>query len=278
MKILFQIAGLLIVLGLGWVLGDRYGLPEAWRAQIGALEAEGIAKGKTIARDLAEDAGSEAGRLLSRFEEAETHDLIIEAAAEAVRPAPPPDPVPATPAPPNEQATDSAAISVKLCTINVSNAPPSNADGYVIAPGETASVNGVGLLVAPATGTCLSSGFGPRGSAGRVHKGIDFYAKSGGDVMAAAGGTVLEALYRDDYGYMVVIDHGSGVYTRYAHLQRFGEGVVPGMQVAQGAVLGPVGNSGAYSNIRHLHYEVLTGDYDTPKQSFGLTPVNPFSL
>lgn len=278
MKTLIQIAGLVIVLGLGWVLGDRYGLPEAWRAQIGAWESKGIEKGKTIARDLVEDAEGEANRLLSRFEEVETHDLIVEAVAPTERPAPTLEPVPATPAPPSAQATDSAAISVKLCAINVSNAPLSNADGYVIAPGETASVNGVGLLVAPATGSCLSSGFGPRGSAGRVHKGIDYYSRAGGDVMAAADGTVLEALYRDDYGYMVVIDHGRGVYTRYAHLQRFADGVVPGMQVAQGAVLGPVGNSGAYSNIRHLHYEVPTGDYDTPQQSFGLTPVNPFSL
>ena len=138
-------------------------------------------------------------------------------------------------------------------------------------------MRGVSLLVAPVTKACLSSGFGLRGTGGRLHKGVDYYSDQGGEVLAAADGLILEATYRDDYGYMLVIDHGGGVYTRSAHLKRFAEGIDAGVRVAQGQVLGPIGNSGAYTKVVHLHYEVLTGDYDNPKRSFGLQPVNVFN-
>lgn len=171
-----------------------------------------------------------------------------------------------------------AGARLEVCATNVSNAPPMDETRHVAGFGQDIAIDGVGLLIAPATGACLSSGFGPRGASGHFHKGLDYFAAGEGDVIAAADGTVLEAVYRNDYGYMVVIDHGGGVYTRYAHLQRFAAGLEPGLAVARGQVLGPIGQSGTHVAARHLHYEVLRGDYDNPKRSFGLEPVDPFNV
>lgn len=94
---------------------------------------------------------------------------------------------------------------------------------------------------------------------------------------AAGAGRIVEAVSRSDYGNMIVLDHGGGVYTRYAHLARFSSGVRKGASVQMGQTLGPIGKSGA-STIVHLHYEVLTGDYDTSAKSFGLDAVDPLGL
>ena len=76
---------------------------------------------------------------------------------------------------------------------------------------------------------------------------------------------------------MLLIAHGEGVFTRYAHLSSFAPGVVAGARVASGQQIGLMGNTASYAIPIHLHYEILTGDYDTPSASFGLTPVSPFA-
>ncbi|HVK80976.1 MAG TPA: M23 family metallopeptidase, partial [Verrucomicrobiae bacterium] len=127
----------------------------------------------------------------------------------------------------------------------------------------------------PTRNACLSSAFGPRGSG--QHNGVDYYSTNGGPILAAADGEIIEAKYRDDYGNMLLIDHGNGVYTRYAHLSSFAEGVVPGARVTAGQQIGLMGNTASYAIPIHLHYEVLAGDYNNPRASFGLTPRSPFS-
>jgi murein DD-endopeptidase MepM/ murein hydrolase activator NlpD len=82
--------------------------------------------------------------------------------------------------------------------------------------------------------------------------------------------------YRDDYGNMILIDHGHGVYTRYAHLSSFHNGLAVGAHVHAGDEIGLMGNTAGYAVPLHLHYEVLLGDYTNPKGSFGLTPHSPF--
>ncbi|MEC7290065.1 MAG: M23 family metallopeptidase, partial [Pseudomonadota bacterium] len=97
------------------------------------------------------------------------------------------------------------------------------------------------------------------------------------DVYAGAAGTVREKQYRNDYGNMIVIDHGDGVFTRYAHLESFANGVDVGDNVSLGAHIGVMGNTASYPIPRHLHYEVLTGTWGAQAGSFALTPVDLFA-
>ncbi len=159
----------------------------------------------------------------------------------------------------------------KVCArMTVSNAPRLGASGQHV------SVLGVKLLLDPTTDSCLSSGFGPRN--GRPHRGVDYYNASGGPVLAAGDGMIIEKKYRDDFGNMLLIDHGGGVFTRYAHLAGFDPGIRQGESVKAGQALGLMGNTAAYRIPVHLHYEVLVGDYANPKGSFGLEAKDPFSF
>jgi len=86
------------------------------------------------------------------------------------------------------------------------------------------------------------------------HEGIDLAAPAGTPVWATADGTVLYAGKDGRYGKTVVIDHGGGFMTRYAHLKRIE--IKKGKRVERGDVIGRVGKSGNASGT-HLHYEVL---------------------
>lgn len=85
------------------------------------------------------------------------------------------------------------------------------------------------------------------------HEGIDIAGAYGGQVRAAAEGVVIEAGNDAGYGKVVVIDHGYGIVTRYAHLSR--GYVVVGQKVKKGGVIGAIGSSGK-STGPHVHYEV----------------------
>jgi peptidoglycan hydrolase-like protein with peptidoglycan-binding domain len=96
-----------------------------------------------------------------------------------------------------------------------------------------------------------TSGFGPRGN--RFHEGIDLPAATGTPVGAAGEGVVTFADWNDGFGKLVVVAHGSGVVTLYAHLSRIS--VAPGTRLAAGDVVGRVGTTG-HSTGPHLHFEV----------------------
>lgn len=87
------------------------------------------------------------------------------------------------------------------------------------------------------------------------HKGVDIAGANinGQPVYAAAGGTVISASYHSSWGNNVLIDHGNGVWTRYAHLSSIG--VSAGQTVSQGQYIGKVGSTGNSSGP-HLHFEV----------------------
>ena len=114
----------------------------------------------------------------------------------------------------------------------------------------------------------LSSVFGYRADpmSGRrtMHKGVDFAMKPGNPVYSTGDG-VVESVSFEFFGYgnSVLIDHGFGYKTRYAHLKSIG--VVEGMKVKRGECIGQTGNSGKSSGP-HLHYEVIHKD----------RPVNPY--
>jgi murein DD-endopeptidase MepM/ murein hydrolase activator NlpD len=90
------------------------------------------------------------------------------------------------------------------------------------------------------------------------HDGIDFSAPRGSEVMASADGVVKEVVTRfrpnSDYGRYVLIDHGYGRQTRYAHLETIA--VRAGQKISRHTVIGRVGDTGR-STGPHLHYEVL---------------------
>lgn len=96
----------------------------------------------------------------------------------------------------------------------------------------------------------ISSGFGPRW--GRIHEGLDIAAPGGTPIRAAKAGTIAFASYNGGYGNYTCIEHGGGLSTCYAHQQGFAR---TGGSVAQGTVIGYVGNTGA-SFGDHLHFEV----------------------
>ena len=98
----------------------------------------------------------------------------------------------------------------------------------------------------------VSSAFGPRPGGSR-HQGIDLSAPKGTPVRATAAGKVVVAEREGAFGRTVVVDHGNGYRTRYAHLRRIV--VDPGERVRDGEILGKVGKSGNASGF-HLHYEI----------------------
>jgi murein DD-endopeptidase MepM/ murein hydrolase activator NlpD len=87
------------------------------------------------------------------------------------------------------------------------------------------------------------------------HPGTDFANPSSPPVKASDGGTVVVAGWPDNYGYgnRVVIDHGNGYQTLYAHLANIY--VSPGQKVGKGQVIGQMGNTGR-STGTHLHFEI----------------------
>jgi LysM repeat protein len=107
-----------------------------------------------------------------------------------------------------------------------------------------------GYFVNPVPGAVKSRGVKPG------HKGVDFAAKTGTPIYAAASGTVLIARngYNGGFGNYVVIQHYNGVKTLYAHMSKLG--TAPGAKVSQGQVIGYVGNTGR-STGPHTHFEVI---------------------
>jgi murein DD-endopeptidase MepM/ murein hydrolase activator NlpD len=109
----------------------------------------------------------------------------------------------------------------------------------------------------PVAGTWNASGFGwridPITGQQALHEGIDFIAETGTPIHAAAGGVVAAAEFHPQYGYMVEIDHGNELTTRYAHCSRMH--VKPGDVVRSGQRIGEVGSTGR-STGSHLHFEV----------------------
>lgn len=172
-------------------------------------------------------------------------------------------------------ATYGFAGELHVCNgMTVSNAPRIEVSGKVANFAPVVAISGVHLAVEPVLGACLSSGYGMRD--GRLHKGLDYWAALGTPILAAGNGVIVEMTYRADYGNMILIDHGHGVYTRYAHLSAFADDAEPGETVRAGQVIGRMGSTSDRVVPVHLHYEILAGDYRTAKGSFGLTPVDPF--
>lgn len=126
-------------------------------------------------------------------------------------------------------------------------------------------VQGTGQLAAPVVAP-ITSYFGwrihPIYGTRRLHAGTDFGVDEGTPVHAADGGVVVEAGWVSGYGYTVIIDHGNGMSTLYAHNSDVA--VSPGQTVSKGQVVSYSGNTGG-STGPHLHFEVrINGEPTDP--------------
>jgi murein DD-endopeptidase MepM/ murein hydrolase activator NlpD len=120
----------------------------------------------------------------------------------------------------------------------------------------TGVIRGTGRFVFPANGN-ISSGFGNRVHPilgySRFHAGIDFAASQGTPIYAADSGQVIFSGWYGGYGQTVIVDHGGGLSTLYAHASRVL--VSEGQAVQQGQAIAAVGSTGL-STGPHLHFEV----------------------
>ncbi|MCU1272643.1 MAG: peptidase [Bryobacterales bacterium] len=118
----------------------------------------------------------------------------------------------------------------------------------------------------PVDGALMSS-YGDRidpfSGEGAYHAGVDIASPMGTPARATADGIVIFADRSGGYGRLVIVDHGNGYETYYAHLSRFD--VIPGQEVRQGEPVGAVGATGRVT-APHLHYEVRVRH----------VPVNPY--
>lgn len=96
----------------------------------------------------------------------------------------------------------------------------------------------------------------------KMHTGIDIGAAGGTNILAANSGVVISAGWNDGYGYMVMVDHGGGIVTLYAHSSKLL--VKKGDIVSRGQTIALVGTTGM-STGNHLHFEVrVNGQYQNP--------------
>ena len=106
----------------------------------------------------------------------------------------------------------------------------------------------------------ISDRFGLRthpltGKRGMMHHGVDIAAPSGAPIYAVSDGTVTFVGDQNGYGKTIMIDHGNGTVSLYAHQSGFAEGIIVGSKVSKGQVIGYVGNTGV-STGPHLHFEL----------------------
>ncbi len=292
MKLFLRLLYPIVCVGIGWIIGSKHQAPpivlektdQLLLATEGAIkealsERESvIATLKKTATTLAPSPGNKQDTRKTKPgdstadipEDGEDDIIVLAAAPSGVAPAPVA----------NDEiilGENGVAPFLKLCKLSkISNALPVNSRGEVKNYKPFVDVNGVTMAMMPVRTACVSSGFGPRN--GKLHKGIDYFSKEGGMIFAAGDGQIVEAEYRNDYGYTVLINHGNDYFTRYAHLAGFSKGVVVGAAVPRGFGLGEMGRSSGYNIPIHLHFELLKGDYNNPKKSFGLKPVSIYSF
>jgi len=147
-------------------------------------------------------------------------------------------------------------------------------DGVVPDVQPWSPTSGLARVLTPDAGVVSATGSWIWPASGRItqrylawHKGIDIANKSGGAILAADSGRVVVAGWVDNVGYgnRVMVDHGNGYQTLYAHMSKISVRV--GQSVKRGDVLGTMGSTGR-STGTHLHFEIRTSRGN----------INPFSV
>jgi murein DD-endopeptidase MepM/ murein hydrolase activator NlpD len=230
--------------------GLKIAMREA-RERTGALREE-VAEATAVIEDKAEEARAARAELIAREQalaaaREDKHELLVSTRSERHE---------------DEENLDellaaSAALAAQIraasSASSSSSSGSSESDGGSSSSGSssggadtTASSSG---FIWPVSGT-VTSGYGYRW--GRLHEGIDIAAPTGTTVHAAASGRVIVAGWMGGYGNLIVIDHGGGLATAYAHLSSIWVG---GGSVSQGQGIGAVGCTGSCTGS-HLHFEV----------------------
>lgn len=150
-----------------------------------------------------------------------------------------------------EQEAAEAAARAEIARLAAASGSkvPSNYSGRMITPASGPITSYYGSRIHPVTGKR------------KTHTGMDFGASYGSNIVAAASGVVLVSGYNSGgYGNYVVINHGGGITTLYAHASSLL--VSAGQSVSQGQVIAKVGSTGM-STGPHLHFEVLVNGAHT---------------
>jgi murein DD-endopeptidase MepM/ murein hydrolase activator NlpD len=127
-----------------------------------------------------------------------------------------------------------------------------------------ATFTGSGRLISPLTHIEISSAFGSRGN--RRHQGVDMRSPKGSPIYASDAGVVTTSEYKGSYGNLIILNHGNGLETYYAHCDT--RLVSVGDVVSQGRQIGTVGITGNATGY-HLHFEVrVNGVYQNPLNYF----------
>ena len=149
-----------------------------------------------------------------------------------------------------------ASLGVNAGSGNLSLGTGSDGQTYITYTGAS------GTLMWPVPGCySVSSEYGTRvhpitGEVGRMHYGMDIdgYGHDNGNIVACDGGVVTTVGYNDGYGNYIIVDHGNGMQTLYAHMS--GTAVTQGSTVGQGETIGYLGHTGMATGT-HCHVEVF---------------------
>ena len=152
----------------------------------------------------------------------------------------------------------------KVVVATTTKYPNVNASGFSTSRSTTTAKNLGISFIKPSSGV-VTSRFGARW--GRTHTGIDLGAPTGTPIKAAAGGTVIFSGWKGTLGKLVVISHGNGVQTYYAHCSSLL--VSSGDTVSAGQLIAKMGNTGR-STGPHLHFEIrVNGSAINPQSYIG---------
>lgn len=110
----------------------------------------------------------------------------------------------------------------------------------------------------------------------RAHKGTDYAAPTGTPIKATGDGKVVHAGRQGGYGNVVILQHGGGIRTKYAHMNGFSKRARVGNRVKQGQIIGYVGSSGLATGP-HLHYEFLVNGVHRNPQTVPLPTAQPLN-
>lgn len=119
--------------------------------------------------------------------------------------------------------------------------------------GSRGNVNGISISNPLRSSSLITSRFGERGSRRYTHTGLDLATSTGTPIYSISAGTVTFAGWQGSYGYLVIINHGNGVESYYAHCNTLN--VAVGNQVTENTMIATVGSTGN-STGAHLHLEI----------------------